>query len=88
MGVSKASSTLDRWLTSIWLLKLCGVLSDFCVSLRTGRLRSGTLQPSDFVILTVNAGFAAAAETWGELDLLDAYNQEVIRAFPNRDYNA
>ena len=27
-----------------------------------------TLQPSDFVILAVNAGFAAAAEAWGELD--------------------
>jgi len=27
-----------------------------------------TLQPSEFVILAVNAGFAAAAEAWGELD--------------------
>jgi hypothetical protein len=26
------------------------------------------LQPSDFVILAVNAGFAVAAEAWGELD--------------------
>lgn len=39
-GGSEASSTLDRWLTPVWLLKLCGLLSYFCVSLRTGCLWS------------------------------------------------
>jgi hypothetical protein len=41
MGVSEASSTLDRWLTPVWLRKLCGVLSYFCVSLRTGAYGPG-----------------------------------------------
>src|SRR5437660_2106762 len=36
MECSEASSTLDRWLTPLWLFKLCGVLSYFCVFLRTG----------------------------------------------------
>ncbi len=34
-----ASSTLDRWLTVLWLFELCGLLGHFCVSFRTGCLR-------------------------------------------------
>jgi hypothetical protein len=39
-GGGAASSTLDRWLTVVWLFKLCGLLGYFRVSLRPGCLWS------------------------------------------------
>jgi Protein of unknown function (DUF998) len=36
MESGSASSTLDRWLTIVWLFKLCGLHGYFCISLRTG----------------------------------------------------
>lgn len=38
LGDGAASSTLERWLTVVWLLELCCLLRYFCVSIRTGRL--------------------------------------------------
>ena len=54
MEVGAASSTLDRWLTAVWLFKLCGLLGYFCVSLRTGAYGPGVNigWPPRFAFLT------------------------------------
>src|SRR5258706_2844704 len=36
----EATSTMDSWVTVVWLSKLCGLLGYFCVPVRTGCLWS------------------------------------------------